>query len=277
VGSPLTTGRVYAIGRLEPQFPSLDIEKEFAQAAAGGEDGLAEAALLRAVLTAPDNRYLARQMCWVFTAQGVEAFALWPREEADVGRLVELLPGRDAETMLHVVIGRTVSAPGWIDNPCAESGLPIVVADQLFAFTLDEFVDQIVTDLAAADGGGGGEKGGVAAQDKAVREQHTAVTREVFHWLTRRSDNAGFTNEHRALNYLALRFPPAYRAAMQAYGGGKTLTAVHAHHSHARDRGLVSVQFTFRDRRSEIIERYECTVDVTGFPFLVSGLQPTYG
>jgi hypothetical protein len=84
-------------------------------------------------------------------------------------------------------------------------------------------------------------------------------------------------DEHQALNYLALRYPPVYQAAAQAYGEGKVLTGIHARHSHSRDRRLVSVQFLFRHRRSEITERYECVVDVTGLPFLVSGLQPTYG
>ena len=291
---------MYAIGRLEPQFPSLDVEREFAQVAAGAGNGLPDAALLRTVLTDADNHYLARQMWWW------RRLEFWPREEADVTRLVELLPATDAETetVRHVVIGRVAPVSGWIDNPCADSALPLVVPDQLFAFTLDQFADRMAATLsgtdtddrdsqsadpsapqkkAAAQASGtteGRNAAGDTDQSAAQpdpRGQISAVVREVFHRLTRRSGNRGIADEHRALNYLALRYPPVYEAAAQAYREGKSLTAVHAHHSHARDRRLVTVQFVFRHRRSEITERYECVVDVTGFPFLVSGLQPTYG
>src|SRR6516164_954439 len=59
---------IYALGRVEPRFPSLAVEREFAQATGRAETtGLSDRAALHAVLTERPNRYLARQLCWVFT------------------------------------------------------------------------------------------------------------------------------------------------------------------------------------------------------------------
>src|SRR4051812_6148590 len=62
-------GAVYAVGRIEPRFPSIAVEKEFAQLV-GRADPTKRAGydLMRDILTDPDNRYLARRVCWVFTA-----------------------------------------------------------------------------------------------------------------------------------------------------------------------------------------------------------------
>ena len=50
---------VYAIGRIEPRFPQLSIEKEFAQATGRAETGrLTDRQAAHHVLTRPENRYL---------------------------------------------------------------------------------------------------------------------------------------------------------------------------------------------------------------------------
>ena len=52
---------VYALGRIEPRFPSLAVEKEFAQATGRADTaGLTDRQALHAVLSERQNRYLAR-------------------------------------------------------------------------------------------------------------------------------------------------------------------------------------------------------------------------
>src|SRR5439155_12173453 len=59
---------VYALGRVEMRFPSLAVEKEFAQATGRAETaGLTDQQVVQSVLSQPHNRYLARQLCWLFT------------------------------------------------------------------------------------------------------------------------------------------------------------------------------------------------------------------
>src|ERR1051325_9299496 len=57
---------VYVIGRIEPRFPSLSVEKELAQVTGRAETtGLTDRQALQSVLSNRDNRYLVRQLCWV--------------------------------------------------------------------------------------------------------------------------------------------------------------------------------------------------------------------
>src|SRR5262245_58235708 len=75
---------VYALGRIEARFPRLSVEKEFAQVVSRAEPGgKTDKQVFHAVLSKPENRYLARQMCLVFTIQGLDTYILQPRDQAD--------------------------------------------------------------------------------------------------------------------------------------------------------------------------------------------------
>src|SRR5438105_14776440 len=66
---------VYALGRIEPRFPSPGTEKEFAQVVGRSDTaGLTDRQTLHAALSMRENRYLARQLCWVFTVEGMETY-----------------------------------------------------------------------------------------------------------------------------------------------------------------------------------------------------------
>src|SRR5215831_5002612 len=79
---------VYSIGRIEARFPRLSVEKEFAQATGRAETtGQTDQQTFYNVLSQPGNRYLARQLCWVLTVQGLETYLLHPRDPRDFERL----------------------------------------------------------------------------------------------------------------------------------------------------------------------------------------------
>src|SRR5512147_793779 len=83
---------VYALGRIEPRFPSLSIEKEFAQATGRAETaGLTDRQALHSVLSERRNRYLVRKLCWVLTIEGLETYILHPQDPADWDQLIEAL------------------------------------------------------------------------------------------------------------------------------------------------------------------------------------------
>src|SRR4051812_17494058 len=91
---------VYAIGQIEPRFPSLAIEKEFAQVIARREktDGLGDHQLFAETISERENLYLARQMCWCFLVEGLETYILMPRDPGDFRLLVAAVredPGRE--------------------------------------------------------------------------------------------------------------------------------------------------------------------------------------
>jgi hypothetical protein len=259
---------VYAIGRLSPQFQSLDVEKEFAQLAADVEAReVSEHHRLKTVLEQDDNLYLAHHICWVFTTQGIDSFAIVPRDNNDARQLVDAFVPASEENVINVAVGRPAATmPLW---DWSSSGLRLVSADQLLTFTLDEFLDA----LDSADGEGDSEGDSEGGSDPDRR----AAMRELFFRLTRRADNQGLADAHRAFNYAALRYPALYRATLQALDDGKALMGVEARPVVSSDRRLVSVRLTFRDRRTQIVERYSCSIDVTGeFCFLATPLSPTY-
>ncbi len=53
--------------------------------------GLTDRQALQKVLSQRQNRYLARQLCWVMTIEGLETYILVPRDPADLDLLVEAL------------------------------------------------------------------------------------------------------------------------------------------------------------------------------------------
>ena len=92
------------------------------------------------------------------------------------------------------------------------------------------------------------------------------------------ADNAGATDEDRALNYLAVRYPTVYGRAAEQFARDFSLTAVDVRPSSLSGvRNIVDVIFSYTNRNTDFTEKYFLRVDVTEeFPFLVTKLSPYY-
>ena len=92
------------------------------------------------------------------------------------------------------------------------------------------------------------------------------------------ADNAGATDEHRALNYLAVRYPAIYAKAAEEFARDFSLTAVEVRPSPlSGTRRIVEVIFSYTNRNTDFTEKFFVRVDVTEeFPFLVTKLSPYY-
>jgi hypothetical protein len=260
--SRLESGRwVYAIGRLVPRFPDLGVEKEFAQAAGGvAANELVGTDQLRAVLSRPENAYLARLMCWVFVASDVEVFTLSSASTEHATRLVQALPApEDADRTVQAVVG--VGGPADPGDPCAATGLPVVSVDHMLTFTVDEFIDALVADI-----------------DDKSKDDNRRAANDLFVRLTRRSGNWGLSDEDRARNYAALRYSQLYHLVFAAQRENKSFLGVEVRLSASpAGRQLVAIWLVFRERRTDVVERYRCLVDVTDrFPFLAASLAAVY-
>lgn len=253
---PATSAYVYALGRIEPRFPSLSIEKEFAQATGRAETiDLTDHEALQAVLSDKQNRYLVRQLCWVLNVDGVATYLVLPREETDLDLLIGSLRPRPRPTDVDVIVG--VRGPA---RACNELILPTVVVDQLYSFDLDTLVTSIQT------------------ADQTATQNIAAAAESLFMRVLRLSGNAGEIDEHRALNYLAIRYPAIYTMTAEAHGRNLSFVGFKARSSQ-RDavRKIAEVIFSYRNRQTDIIEKYFVRVDVTEeFPFLVTKLSPFY-
>ncbi len=101
---------------------------------------------------------------------------------------------------------------------------------------------------------------------------------ELFDRIMYMADNAGATDEHRTLNYLAVRYPPIYATAADAFGRNSALTGVEVRPSRLSGaRNIVDVVFSYANRQTDVTEKFFVRVDVTEeFPFLVTKLSPYY-
>jgi hypothetical protein len=250
---------VYALGRVEPRFPRLAVEKEFAQATGRAETtGLTDRQVLHTVLSQRQNRYLARQLCYVFTIEGLETYILVPRDPGDFELLVDAVRPAPRPTDVDVVIGMR----GPIAPPDLCNGLmvPIVEFDQIYSFDIDILLQSI------------------PRPEQIPADQFAPATEELFMRLMQMADNAGATDEHRALNYLAVRYPAIYATLAEQQAQNLSLTAVDVRLSRLSGvRRIVDVIFSFTHRQTDVTEKYFVRVDVTEeFPFLVTRLSPYY-
>jgi hypothetical protein len=250
---------VYAAGRLEARFPNLAAEKEFAQAAGRTETaGKTDHQTFHAVLSRRENRYLARQLCWVLTIQGLETYLLVPRDPADLDLLVEAIRPAPTPGDIDVVIG--VRGPMAPPTMCNGLMVPIVAFDQIYSFDRDGLIKAI------------------PKPENATADQFAPAAEELFDRIIQLTDNAGATDEHRALNYLAMRYPGIYAKAADCFARDFSLTGVDVRPSLlSGTRKLLDVIFAYTNRNTDFTEKSFVRVDVTEkFPFLVTKLSPYY-
>lgn len=247
---------IYSLGKIQPRFPSVGIEKEFIQATSRNDaTGLTDNQTMHAILTEPQNRYLARKLCWILTIEGLETYLLQPMDPADLDMLIEALRPYPRLTDINVVIG--VQGPLAPPQYCNGLQIPIVGFDQIYSFDVDTLIQSI------------------PRPERLSAEEFSPAAEELFMRIIQMADNAGATDDHRALNYLAVRYNAIYHTASDCYERNFSLTSVEVRTSRlSGTRKILDVIFTFTNRTSDVVEKYFCRIDVTEeFPFLVSKMQ----
>ncbi len=258
-GASAPPSYIYAVGRLEARFPLLAVEKEFAQAAGRTETaGLTDRQTLHHILSQREYRYLARQLCWVMTIEGLDTYIVAPRDPGDLELLIEAVRPNPRPTDVDIVIG--VKGPIAPPTLCNGLTVPIVVFDQVYSFDVDSLIASI------------------PRPQNVDTDQFKATAEELFGRVVQIGDNAGATDEHRALNYLSVRYPALYAAVADAQARNSALSAVDVRSSAlSGTRRIVEVVFSFTNRASDVVEKSFARVDVTEeFPFLVTRLSPYF-
>ena len=169
---------VYAIGRIEPRLPRLSVEKEFAQAIGRTETGkLTDRQAMHKGLSRRENRYLARQMCWVMSIEGLETYILVPGDPVDLDLLVESVRATPSPMDLDVVIGR--SGPMAPPDMCNGLLVPIVFFSNLYSFDRDALLR------------------GIPCPPKTEAKDFAPVAEEVFDRIMQLADNHGMQDRDR--------------------------------------------------------------------------------
>ncbi len=249
---------IYALGTIQARFPTLAVEKEFAQATAMVDTAnLTNQQTIYKILRQEGNRYLARELCWVFSVENLDTYILQPSSEHELEQLIEAVKpvrGIDCDT----IIGKL----GPLAAPEACNGLqvPIAYCDKIYSFDQDAFLKSI-------------------PRPKGMKEEHFVdAAKDMLERIMQLTDNAGQMDEHRAVNYLALRYPRIYELALSMYHQEKSLSAVDVRPSRlSSSRTIVQIIFSYMDRKTDVIDKYFTRVDVTEeWPFLITKLQPFY-
>ena len=143
---------------------------------------------------------------------------------------------------------------------CNGMVLPIVAFDQIYS------VDRMARVVA------------LPRPEKSSAKAFESSANELFERVIQLTDNAGATDDHRALNYLAMRYPAIYSTVADAHGRDASLTAVEVRASRlSSTRNIVDVIFSFTNRKNEFTEKFFVRVDVTEeFPFLVTRMAPYF-
>jgi len=254
------TSFVYAIGQIDYRFPNLGLEKEYAQVAGRTDTtGLRDRQVAQNVLAEDQNRYLARQLCWVLRIEGLDTYILQPSDPADFKMLIEAM-GRpySSDNDVDVVIGLRgpIAPPGM----CNGLTVPIVLFDQIYSFDKDTLVKAI------------------PKPETREADQFEGDAKDLFSRIVQLADNAGATDEHRALNYLAVRYPEIYHETSRQFTENSSLAAVDVRPSRlSGTRKILDVIFSYTHRQTDVTEKRFVRVDVTEmFPFLVTKLSPFY-
>jgi len=250
---------VFAIGKVVHRFPNRSLEMELVQATrqrpAEETRGKTREEVIFTALTNTDNRYIARQICYVLNVEGLETYILVPSDPLDIDRLAKALRPAAGRGDIDVVIGRR--APIATPEMCNGLMVPIVTVDQIYSFDRNDLMKAI-------------------PKRKGVTEdQFTKTSEALFNHIIQIADNAGATDEHRALNYLAVRYDEVYNRTQLMQDENYSFTAVDVRPSRLSGaRKIVDVIFSYEYRANRAVQRWFVRVDVTEeFPFLVSPMQ----
>jgi PatG C-terminal len=249
---------VYAIGRIEARLPRPSIEDEIGQAAGRGQASgrRLTQALISKLLSERKSRHLAEGLRWVLTVEGAEIYLLQPHDPRDLIGLIESLRSRRAIPAEHAVVG--LEGPIAPPEYCNGLRIPIVVLHQVCSFDLESLIDAISNPDDATR----------AASERLVAHQ---LRDRALRWM----NNSGTTDEHRALNYLVMRYPGVYLKAAEQIARDFTLAGIEVRRSPlAGPRRAMDVIFVYTNRTGDSTEKFCVRVDVTEeFPFLVTRMS----
>lgn len=263
---PGLSGYVFAIGRIKPFFPALDLEKEYKQLVPRPPppalNGATEDRILQWVLQ--ENPFLAREMGWVFLIQNVSTYLLDPRSPSELEQFVKsIVPTSTTEVSYDVIIG--VQDPG-ATLGAGDGSVPGVTVNRTYQFTLTDLVNSVIAALQAQ---------GVMPLPASAQ-----ITR-LFDDLLQLADNTGDADEHRALNYASVNYPEIY-VPLSSGGPGAVVTSYFTGVEPRRSplgggRAIIDVILSYMNQTSGVVNKRYTAIDVSGqFPFLVTPLQPYF-
>jgi hypothetical protein len=222
---------------------------------------------MRAVFEA--HHHIASRACYVMSIGGTPAFSLVPTIQETRTALMNAVSHVDSPQHWILVIGKL--GPTTRPGDCGGLLVPMVLCDQIYGFSIDEWIDDLHRAVA--------HRG--AAEAKEQKDMLAVVARDLFQQSVSSLQNIGVSDAHRALNFLLMRHPGVFLAIAERRGKA-TLDRVEARACDGLGtRRHVLVILTFLNITTGVPERLFCRVDVTEeWPFIADqpdGSPPPLG
>jgi hypothetical protein len=263
---------IYVIGTVDIRFPDQSISEELQAVArmaaqttnddtlnTAGEDEPLRAWYHR-VLSRPEARYVARQVCWILKVEGQPAYYLTLRDLHDLATLIECLAHADNEDF-DLFVGSSTLIP---TDACPGIFAPPLLVEQMRPVDRESIRQWCEVP----------EPRSRAKRPSSNESSATAPDPDrLFNMLVQSADNLGDRDEWRALNYLAISCKPLYEKYVEMAIGGHDLDAIRVLPSRlSREKRIVDTVFAFRERRTGVVQKFFARVDVTHlFPVMVNG------
>jgi hypothetical protein len=115
----------------------------------------------------------------------------------------------------------------------------------------------------------------IRKQKGTKEDQFRKTSDAIFNYIIQIADNAGEIDEHRALNYLAVRYDEIYHRTQLLQDENYSFTGIEVRQSRLSGvEKIVDVVFSYENRTNRAVQKWFCRVGVSGeFPYLVSPMQ----
>jgi hypothetical protein len=196
-------------------------------------------------------------MCYLLLVSNVPVYIVAPAAGYLRDDLLDAVANATDPARWVLVIGRRGPVAG--PSTCGGVMAPVVAADQIYSFTLDEWASSLEAQAGRALEG-----------RKADRAALGRTARELFARIVSSTENLGATDAQRALNYMVMQHPGLFLAVAERTGRA-VLERVETRLVHGLGtRRQVAVVLTFVDLATGVPERLFARVDVTEeWPFVV--------
>ncbi len=194
-GNGVTDDFIYAFGDICPVLPSLSIEKEFYNVAVddpADKHKPFDNVLAFKYLSNTNNIYIAREINWVFKINNIDRYIIKVTTNRNLSTLIETIAPRPNAIEYDIIIGKK-STVKKLEETDGEL-LPVVVFDQIYNVTNEEYYDEITN----------------ALRNDGIENPDENNIRLLFGNVLSLANNSGDQDKYRALNFIVLRYMKFY-------------------------------------------------------------------
>jgi hypothetical protein len=238
---------IYAVGNIQPYFPTHDLQKEYEAAVKKLKLNFSDYYEVFTYNTSSNNkrtntyypyRYIAEQLCWVFSIENVDGYIAIPHSQTTLTEIINSLqkPEAAATVSLCMMQGQLGSqAP---EGYCGNLRLPLVLCSHFKKYGQSETIGFESLKLKA---------------------------------------NGGQSNNSRAINYFSLHYTDLIEEHSQLKKSVNSEIHLAGLHTEAADNNrptIINIILEFKNNETSLETFYYCAIDVsTAYPFLESSLR----